>query len=176
MLGQKTGIWLLSPFLIAVNGLGWTPTDDETLSSAWEITSIPPEKLRKMVAQRQQGKEKKEADDAEEFVQQVLMMDLMDWFAVSIHFCLLYYIALRDGWRWVKYFWIYGWIDTRWAAKGNAHRSMINHENFFPNSHFPSLMGKLKTLIEVERVGSILLYLVQQRMWYVSSDFLTKTT
>jgi hypothetical protein len=31
-----------------------------------------------MVAQRQQGKEKKEADDAEEFVQQVLMMDLMD--------------------------------------------------------------------------------------------------
>jgi hypothetical protein len=30
-----------------------------------------------MVAQRQ-GKEKKDADDAEEFVQQVLMMDLMD--------------------------------------------------------------------------------------------------
>jgi hypothetical protein len=56
--------------------LGWTP-NDETLSSAWEITSIPPEKLKKMVAQRQ-GKQKKEADDAEEFVQQVLMMDMID--------------------------------------------------------------------------------------------------
>ena len=30
-----------------------------------------------MIAQRQ-GKEKKDADDAEEFVQQVLMMDMMD--------------------------------------------------------------------------------------------------
>jgi hypothetical protein len=30
-----------------------------------------------MVAQRQ-GNEKKEADDAEEFVQQVMMMDMMD--------------------------------------------------------------------------------------------------
>ncbi|TID20660.1 hypothetical protein E6O75_ATG05424 [Venturia nashicola] len=56
---------------VTFNRLGSTPTEDETLSSAWEITSIPPEKLEKLVPHR-------EAEGAEELVQQALMMNLAD--------------------------------------------------------------------------------------------------
>jgi len=58
------------------DGLGRTD-GDQTLSNAWEINNIEPGKLEKIIRERM-VKERVDADNAEEFVQQVLMIEMME--------------------------------------------------------------------------------------------------